>query len=180
MMKKFSPTARLLFVMSLLLLVTAVKADDDDFRIEKITAGFVYNFARLAAWRDLSEDKTIKLCVLADSNFFDIFQNLSGKKAVGRIIEVLEFSKKIIYQCHILFIDRLKESDFQCQSLAENKNLLTISNIPDFAHDCGIIGLYEEGNQLRFEINIDTVNKSKVRLSSYLYKLARIIRDSPG
>ncbi len=164
----------------LLLFVTVINADDDDFRIEKITAGFVYNFARLAAWRDLSEDKTIKVCVLANSNFIDIFQNLSGKKAVGRIIEVLEFSNNLIHQCQILFIDRLKESEFQCQSLVENMNLLSISNIPNFAHNCGIIGLYEEGNQLRFEINIDTVNKSKVRLSSHLYKLARIIRNSPS
>ena len=136
MMKKFSPAARLLFVMSLLLFVATVKADDD-FRIEKITAGFVYNFARLAAWRDLSKNKAIKLCVLADPSFFDIFQNLAGKKAAGRIIEVLAFSGELIQQCHILFIDRLKKSDFQCQSLAENMSLLTISNIPDFAHDCG-------------------------------------------
>ena len=178
MIKNTLPAVRLLFVICVLLFVTTVKADDDDFRVEKITAGFVYNFARLTAWRDLSEDESIKLCVLADSNFVDIFENLTGKKALGRIIEVLEFSEDLIHQCHILFVDRSKETDFQCQSLAENQNLLTISNIPGFAQDCGIIGLYEEGNQLRFEINIDTVNKSKVRLSSHLYKLARIIRNS--
>ncbi len=167
-------------MLSVLLFVTALKADDHDFRIEKITAGFVYNFARLAVWRELPGDESIHLCVLASPDFVSVFRNFSGKRAAGRVIEVFEFSKKMARQCHILFIDKIKGAAVQCQSLTDNMNLLTISNIPDFAHSCGIIGLYEDDNQLRFEINIDAINKSKVRLSSYLYKLARIIRENPG
>ncbi len=162
---------------SLILLLTIVKAEETEFRVEKITAGFVYNFARLTIWPDLSKKQAVKLCIAAQPDFVKIFQQFSDKRVAGRTLEALEYSKEIHNDCQILFIDTAMQDEIQCQHLRNSPHLLTISNIPGFAHGCGIIELFKENNRLRFEINIDAANRAKLRLSSYLYKLARILRD---
>lgn len=180
MKRMFCPVAIKLLLLIGGVFLGSAHADETDFRVEKITAGFVFNFARLATWRDLPGQKILRLCVLTDPEFLDVFRQFSGKKVGGRILEVREFAEDQYQQCQILFIDKKKKHHYSCQSMKEAKNLLTISNVPGFAHNCGIIGLFEENNQLRFEINIDSINQSKVRLSAYLYKLARILREKHG
>jgi len=154
-------------------------AQEDEHRIEIITAGYVYNFARLAVWPDLPKQHPIKLCISAQPYFFDIFRQFSGKKVAGRALKIVEYSEQIHNDCQILFIDINTPVKIQneCKKLKLSSNVLTISNQPNFSRNCGIIGLFEEDNRLRFEINIDTIKKSNLRLSSYLYKLARILRN---
>lgn len=178
MMRLLAKTANKLFLVAwLMLFLVDVKAEETKFRVEKITAGFVYNFARLTVWSDLPDNEPVKLCIAAEPDFINIFHQFSNKKVAGRILETLEYTKEIHNDCQILFIDVAKQAEYQCQHLRNSPHLLTISNTPGFAHDCGIIGLFEENNRLRFEINIDAVKRMRLKLSSYLYNLARILRN---
>lgn len=164
-------------VFCLMFFLANVKAEETVFRVKKITAGFVYNFAKLAVWDDLPDQEVVKLCIAARPDFVNIFQQLSGKKVAERTLVPLEYSKDIHNDCQILFIDKARRAEFPCAQLRSSLHLLTISNAPNFARNCGIIRLFEENNRLRFEINVDAVKRAELRLSSHLYKLARIVRD---
>ena len=47
----------------------------------------------------------------------------------------------------------------------------------DFTEVGGIIRLYQEGNNLRIEINIDAAERAGLKISSKLLSLAKVIHD---
>jgi hypothetical protein len=68
------------------------------------------------------------------------------------------------------------------QRIAPVKELpvLTVSDARGFAQAGGMIELYEDNGRMRFAINIDTLQKSGVKLSSRLLDLARIVKNEHG
>jgi len=59
--------------------------------------------------------------------------------------------------------------------LAYKRSILTVSDIENFASQGGIIGFIEQNGKVRFEINLDAAQQSKIRINSRLLNLARII-----
>ncbi len=165
------------FLGMLLLLLGAfysTSADSDELHIKKITAGFVFNFAKFIEWPDLSSVAPIRLCVYADREMLDIFADFSGHRIAGHEVKILAYSAKELKNCQVLYIDRSKQNVFQCADAKRYTQLLTVSNIDDFVRQCGMIGLFEEGNRLHFAINLDAVNHSQLKMSSHLLRLAHI------
>ena len=64
-------------------------------------------------------------------------------------------------------------------STLKNHGILTVSDIDRFASQGGMIGLVTAGNNVTFEINLDMVQQSKLKFSSQLLKLAKIIQGAP-
>jgi hypothetical protein len=56
--------------------------------------------------------------------------------------------------------------------------VLTVSDMNGFCGGGGIIALFMEEKQIRFEINTDAAQRNGLRLSSQLLKLARIFREN--
>ncbi len=166
------------FGMLLLLLgaVYCTPANSDELRIKKITAGFVFNFTKFIEWPDLPPDAPIRLCVHAGQEMRDIFAGFSGHRIAGHQLQIVAYSEKELQNCQVLYIDRSKQNTFQCTKAKRYPQLLTVSNIADFVRHCGMIGLFEEDNRLRFAINLDAVNRSELKMSSHLLRLARIWR----
>ena len=78
--------------------------------------------------------------------------------------------------CHLLFI-----SDSEAESLAailaalDDRPVLTVADMPNFARAGGIINLKTTGeNKLRFEINTGTARRAGLKISSKLLNLAEI------
>ena len=76
---------------------------------------------------------------------------------------------------------------FQCEIhptvLASAKRLpvLTVSDIPRFAERGGMIGLVNQADRIRFEVNVAPVEDSGLTVSSELLKVAwRVIRKRGG
>ena len=51
--------------------------------------------------------------------------------------------------------------------------IVTVSDEPGFIDQDGTIGLMQDGNHLRFEINLDVANANAVHISAQLLKLAK-------
>lgn len=60
----------------------------------------------------------------------------------------------------------------------ERAGALTVGDIQGFARRGGVIGFFLEGNRVRFEVNVDAAERSRLRLNSKLLRLARVIRES--
>lgn len=153
-------------------------AANADMLREKVIAGFVFNFIKFTEWPDLAADAPINLCVAADREILSILSGFSGKTVIGRQLQVSALETIPLQHCQVLYIGQSRESGEICERLTTASQLLSISDAPYFAGRCGIIGLYEENQQLRFEVNLLNVERSGIRLGSQLLRLARILREN--
>jgi hypothetical protein len=157
-------------------LMFGLAANAEELR-DKVVAGFVFNFIKFTEWTDLPEGAPINLCIAAGDEIFSIFGSFSGKTVSGHRLHVTALETSQLHQCQVLFIGQTQASEQDCEHMQAVPQLLSVSDIPGFAGGCGMIGLYEENEQLRFEVNLDNVERSGIWLSSRLLRLARILRE---
>ena len=59
--------------------------------------------------------------------------------------------------------------------------ILTLSNYADFTADGGVIGAYRVGPDWRFEINLETLQRSRINIAAVALRLSqkqRVTADS--
>ena len=146
-----------------------------------LKATFVYNFAKYADWPDNLWIKSPKLriCTAGErGGFAQAVAALESKPAIrDKQIEV----RQIVHPeeaagCLILVIaGRTRMAEWtRGVRLAP---VLTVGDGEGFAANAGLIGLYADGDRLRFEINQEASQRAGLKLSSQLLKLARLVRD---
>ena len=57
--------------------------------------------------------------------------------------------------------------------------MLTVSDAARFAQTGGMVELFIEDGRMRFAVNVDALQRARVRLSSRVLALAKIVRDDP-
>jgi YfiR/HmsC-like len=140
----------------------------------EIKAVYLYNFIKFVNWPDLPEDSHYKLCLLGNDSLNEQLERLDKRSIKGRLLSVHALSN---YQqatdCNILFVGQ-SEKKFVSEiiSASENTPTLTISDIEDFANLGGIIGFIKLGNVIRFDINLNKAQQTKLSISSKLLELA--------
>lgn len=149
----------------------------------QVKAAFLYNFARFVEWTPKAfhdVNSPFAFCVLGEDPFGpDLERTISGKTVNAREIVVRRL-KGIpgLENCHILFIGT-SESGRITQVLHALKNtaVLTVGETEGFLRGGGIISFFVEDNKIRFEINVDNAERSGLKISSRLLKLAKVIKD---
>jgi hypothetical protein len=78
----------------------------------------------------------------------------------------------------VLFIDAEEESrvEWVLQRVAKLP-VLTISDAPNFVQAGGIIGMFQENNKMRFDINLAAARQNNLVVSSNLLRLARTVKQ---
>ncbi|RPH45112.1 MAG: YfiR family protein [Planctomycetota bacterium] len=61
---------------------------------------------------------------------------------------------------------------------APNSPMLTVAESESFTKSGGVIRLFVEQNKVQFEVNTDAAARAKLKLSSKLLGLARVVRDA--
>jgi hypothetical protein len=109
---------------------------------------------------------------------------LTGESLDGKPVEVRRISKaQDAGDCRILFISSAEENHLkQILAALEKTSVLTVSDIPDFARQGGMIQFVLEGSKVRFEINLTSAEAAKLIVSAELLKVAANVRKSeqPG
>ncbi len=78
--------------------------------------------------------------------------------------------------CHIVFITQERgEQGREFITAVAGKSILTIGESEGFARSGGVIGFYNEGSKIRFEINLRAAERARLRISSRLLQLARLV-----
>lgn len=148
-----------------------------------IKAGFLYNFAKFVEWpEEVFDNSTAPLTIgiYGEDLFGSSFDQTIKKKTVqGRGLLIKRFKTlDELTVCHILFINPSEEEHFpEIINKLRGSHVLTVSEMEGFAEHGGIINFIKEGNNVRFEINLDTAEKNGLKISSRLLKLAKIIRE---
>lgn len=148
----------------------------------QVKAVFLFNFAQFIDWPSEAFSNVrspLVIGVLGKDPFGPFLdQTIQGEIAHGRPVLVQRYRDiDEISACHILFIGR-SEAGWLQQVLAGLKGLglLTVSDIPDFARQGGMIQFMIEKNKIRLLINMEDVKASNLSISSKLLRLSQIVR----
>ena len=152
-------------------------ASADEYEIK---AAFIYNFTKFVRWPDADEGRPVILGILGKDPFGGaIDRAVSGKHVGTRRIHVVRVAKpEDASRCDILFVSASEEPNLKriLQGLG-TAPVLTIGDTDGFAERGGMINLVTEGNRVRFEINVEAMERAGLRASSQLLRLATIVTD---
>lgn len=142
----------------------------------QIKVSFIYNFAKFVTWpvSITSNAAPFYICTQGDNSLSTSIGLLQNRAIGSRKIEVLARVQADKWRgCHILFIaDGEREKIADVLKIIANNSVLTISDMPDFIHLGGIIGLSTQEDRVHFAINLNEAKKAKLTIDSQLLKLA--------
>lgn len=149
----------------------------------ELKAAFLLNFVKFATWSGVQPGASVALCVLDDDRIGDaLTTSVRGQTIEGHTLNVQRPKGDAPLQsCHVLFVPGSDPRKVLLRITAVKElPVLTVSDARGFAESGGMIELYEENGRMRFAINVETVQKSGVKLSSRLLDLARIVKNDHG
>jgi hypothetical protein len=148
----------------------------------QVKAAFLYNFMKFVDWPSdgLGTPGTVTLGILGKDPFGEALDEVRGKTVKGRRVVVV----------HLRGIDELKECDllYICASergrlsqilrTAQNARVLTVADQDGFCQAGGMINLVFVKNRVGFEVNVAAAGRGRLRVSSQLLKLARLVLEN--
>ena len=149
-----------------------------------VKAAFLYNFAKFVEWPEESfkdDSSTLNLGILGVDPFGPVLDVLKDKMVKGRKITIKR-SKNMedLKGCHMLFISASEKGNLkQILNALRDSNVLTVSEVERFANHGGIVNFIRVDNKIQFEINPEAAQRNKLKISSQLLRLARIVATEP-
>ena len=151
----------------------------------QVKAVYLYNFGRFVQWPESgAKDDPFAICVLGHDPFEAILDTTlaNGKIDSHRLVARRITSHREARSCRILFISASELSRAkEILSLLEGWPVLTVSDMPSFVSNGGMIQFVLKDNKVRFEVNLTVAEKAGLTLSSQLLKVATEVRRAgPG
>ncbi|WP_394754467.1 YfiR family protein [Crenothrix sp.] len=147
---------------------------------QTLTAAFLYNFLKFTEWpqQDKLSDK-LTLCV-TESYLFDAdLEGIAGLPAQNKTVRIkrVELGENAS-ACQLLFLAREEKPVRIREWLKNTKNtpILIVSNLEGFLDMGGMIILIDDGDRLQFEVNLEQVKSTGLKLSAQLLSIARDVR----
>lgn len=144
-----------------------------------VKAAFLYNFAKFVDWPPSAfPERRFNLCILGDDPFGHLLDDIVANDSVdGRPIAVQRGARLAdLPSCHILFVGRLEhERRHDVLATLRGAAVLTVGDADGFLADGGMVNFFLEANKVRFEVDRAAVDKSPLKLSSKLLRVARLV-----
>ena len=147
-----------------------------------VKGAMVINMAKYVEWPQSAfagGAGELVICSVGRGPFAQALEHYRGKAVLGHPVAVRHLQTgDDVGECHMLVVSGIEKRYLAgILEQARRKSVLTVGDIPDFARLGGIVGLVEEGGRVRFEVNMKAAHQARVKISSQLLKLARIIRE---
>jgi hypothetical protein len=176
-----------LLTILLSLALTASPAQSPSPTESQVKAAYLYNFGKFVRWQPdrVSAADPLEICVLGKDPFDGVLdatiagESIDGRKITARRIAQLPEAAT----CSILFVSTSEEKRLgPILSAAKRLDALTVSDLPHFVEQGGMIGFVTQDDRIRFEVNRRAAEQAHLSLSSELLKVAiKVIEKSaPG
>ena len=153
----------------------------------EIKAAYLYTFGRFVEWppRPSRDDSGFTICVLGTDPFGAALDStlangvVRGRNVVARRIAMPAEAPA----CHVLFISASEERRLpEIVQALSHRDVLTVSDIPQFSARGGMIQFVTTGKRVRFEINLPSARDAGLTMSSELLRVASAVRNNrpPG
>lgn len=171
--------ARVTLAVLAALLVAGRPAGAQPLAEYEVKAAFVYNFAKFTEWpAEAMRASSLRLCLVGPANdFAAALERLVDKPPVdGRPLVAARITLGTeVAACHVLVATAHDRVAADWLQRAAALPILTVGEAPGFAAGGGMVGLTLDGDRVRFEVNPAAVQRSGLRLSSQILRLARIV-----
>jgi hypothetical protein len=158
-------------------LLWAVRASEFE-----IKAAYLYNFGRFVEWPAQAPSTKVAdfpICVLGQDPFGPALDStVSGEKIDGKDVT----AKRILtppeaVACRVVFVSSSEVIQIkEILSALGKYSVLTVSDIPDFLENGGMVQFVLADRKVRFKINLAATRQAGLNLSSQLLKVAEEVR----
>lgn len=147
----------------------------------QVKAVFLYNFTHFIEWPSSTFPSTKSpfiIGILGKDPFGPYLEEtMSGENVDGHPLIIQHYDKvDEIVTCHILFINKSEASNMaNIVANLKGRNILTLSDAPDFLQRGGMIRFLTKSGKIQFQINLQAVQSAKLDISSKLLRLAEVV-----
>ena len=147
----------------------------------KLKAALIYKLSRFVEWPDPAKAGTVQnfgICVLGKDFFGPALGVLETRETGGLPIRIKHVSQSeaIGTDCQVVFISKSKRSFLR--SILKNlgdQPILTLGDTEGFAEQGGIIEFTRGDKRIGFKINVESAERSGLKIAAPLLELATII-----
>lgn len=149
-----------------------------------VKAAFLYNFAKFVEWpEEVSPkgDDPLTVCVAGDA-FGSSIASIEGKEVRGHPIAIQkDVPPSALKSCHLLYVsnEELPRLTAALHGL-QNSAVLTVCDSPGCAERGLMISLRMIDNKVSLEVNLEALQRTPLKVSSQLLKLARLVKNERG
>ena len=150
----------------------------------QLKAEFMERFTRFIEWPAASPvndaQTPFAICVAGEDPFGPFLRNLAATRRIkSKSIAIRTVSTGGTFDgCHILFIPSSERAHAaEIVRRTSDRPILTVSDSNGLGEAGVMINFYEAADKVRFEINAHSAEKSGLRISSKLLKLARVVGE---
>lgn len=149
----------------------------------EIKAAFIYNFSKFIEWPSsafANANSPMVIGILGKDPFGSTLEDaVKDKNVDGRKLVIKRYKNvKDAGACHILFISSSEQDQLsKILDSLKGTNVLTVGEMKKFAQRKGMIGFVMHNDKVGLEINIDSAKQAKLKISSKLLNLAKVIGD---
>jgi hypothetical protein len=150
----------------------------------QIKAAFVYNFLKFVDWPETASrrsDDPLVVAIIGESPTADAVATFLSTKRVGDRPVVI---RRLAWDQSLAGVQAAFVSEGDMRKLrrvfdaAATGAILSIGESQGFAAHGGVIGLLVENRKVRFDIDTDAADAARLRISSKLLALGRVIRSN--
>jgi hypothetical protein len=141
----------------------------------EVEAAYLFNFGKFVGWPSTHASAPFVICVLGDDPFGPILdRTIAGETFDGRSVQ----DKRIAHPqdataCSILYISSSESARLtKILSAIQEAPVLTVSDIPDFVQQGGMIQFVLRDGSVRFAVNLAPTQRNGLMMSSELLKVA--------
>jgi hypothetical protein len=140
-----------------------------------VQAVYLFDFAKFVRWPVGAEQETLNFCIAGKKVYADTLTKIVAGEQIDshplavRLVEHPEDEAG----CDILFIDATAQEPLDSLlAAALGKPILTVSDMPGFLDQGGMIQFLLIDNRVRFSVDLRPVGRSGLSLNSELLKVA--------
>jgi hypothetical protein len=149
-----------------------------------LKAAFLYNLTKVTEWPadTLSPKAPLEFCVIAAPDTADALQSLvTGHMLADHPLVVRGVTLNgVLRGCHVLYAAGLDhQGSLKLLDLVRGLPVLTITDNEEFAELGGVANFFLERDNTRFAINLGATERARLKISSRVLTLAKIVKDRP-
>lgn len=174
-----------LVLMTLLAPAPLRAADDPGELAYKVKAGYLFNFAKFVEWPargtnrpGTNRSEKIRIGIVADSEAYAVMSAvLDGKQVQGKTVETRNLKPGDDLQtCDIVFVarSRVRYLEDMLKKIGDAP-VLTVGESEHFAEQGGCINFVQQGEHIRFEVNLEAAERAQLKISSKIAAMATIV-----
>jgi hypothetical protein len=144
-------------------------------------SAYIERITRFIEWPEMQtiKDTTVfTIGIFGDNAFFTVLKSsLRDKKIKGKEVEIVNLVKPINTEaCDICYISGINETELKLLIAEANRNgVLLMTEKKGFGEKGVHLNFYLEDNKLKFEINRNSIESGKFKVSSLLMNSSRVL-----